>query len=118
MPAPTTARTWPACSRARRSRRRWNACSKRIRPDGHVGAKTRQVCCGRRLAMWKEFKAFILKGNVIDLAVGIIIGAAFGKVVDSLVNDVIMPPIGLALGRVDFANLYINLSGQAVCSVA
>jgi len=68
--------------------------------------------------MWKEFKAFILKGNVVDLAVGIIIGVAFGRVVDSLVNDVIMPPIGLALGRVDFANLYINLSGQAVTSVA
>ncbi|TMC47511.1 MAG: large conductance mechanosensitive channel protein MscL, partial [Chloroflexi bacterium] len=68
--------------------------------------------------MLKEFKAFILKGNVVDLAVGIIIGVAFGRVVDSLVNDVIMPPIGLALGRVDFANLYINLSGQAVTSVA
>ena len=68
--------------------------------------------------MWNEFKAFIMRGNVIDLAVGIIIGAAFGKVVDSLVNDIIMPPIGLLLGRVDFANLYINLSGQAVTSVA
>ncbi len=68
--------------------------------------------------MWKEFKAFIMRGNVIDLAVALIIGAAFGKVVDSLVNDIIMPPIGLALGRVDFANLYINLSGQAVTSVA
>jgi large conductance mechanosensitive channel len=60
----------------------------------------------------KEFKEFALKGNVLDMAVGIIIGAAFGKVVSSLVENVIMPPIGLLLGRVDFANLYINLSGQ------
>jgi len=60
----------------------------------------------------KEFKEFALKGNVLDMAVGIIIGAAFGKIVTSLVEDVIMPPIGLLLGKVDFANLYINLSGQ------
>jgi large conductance mechanosensitive channel len=56
--------------------------------------------------MLKEFKAFVLRGNVLDLAVGIIIGAAFGTVVKSLVDDVIMPPIGLALGNVDFANLF------------
>lgn len=62
--------------------------------------------------MWKEFREFAMKGNVIDLAVGIIIGAAFGKIVTSLVNDVIMPPIGLLLGKVDFSSLYINLSGQ------
>lgn len=62
--------------------------------------------------MWKEFKEFAMKGNVIDLAVGIIIGAAFGKIVTSLVNDVIMPPIGLLLGKVDFSSLYINLTGQ------
>lgn len=55
--------------------------------------------------MFKEFKAFVLRGNVLDLAVGIIIGAAFGTVVKSLVDDVIMPPVGLALGGVDFANL-------------
>ena len=61
--------------------------------------------------MFKEFKEFIARGNVIDLAVGIIIGAAFGKIVTSLVNDIIMPPIGLALGRVDFKDLFINLSG-------
>jgi large conductance mechanosensitive channel len=60
--------------------------------------------------MFKEFKEFIARGNVIDLAVGIVIGAAFGKIVTSLVNDIIMPPIGLALGRVDFKNLFINLS--------
>lgn len=62
--------------------------------------------------MFKEFKDFAVKGNVLDMAVGIIIGAAFGKIVTSLVEDVIMPPIGLLLGKVDFANLYINLSGQ------
>jgi len=56
--------------------------------------------------MWKDFKAFIMRGNVIDLAVGIIIGAAFGTIVKSLVDDVIMPPIGLVLGHVDFSNLF------------
>ena len=59
--------------------------------------------------MLNEFKAFISRGNVIDLAVGIIIGAAFTGIVNSLVNDIIMPPIGLALGKVDFANLYLLL---------
>ena len=56
-----------------------------------------------------EFKKFAMRGNVIDMAVGIIIGAAFGKIVDSLVRDIIMPPLGLLLGRVDFANLYLKL---------
>jgi large conductance mechanosensitive channel len=60
----------------------------------------------------KEFKEFAIKGNVLDMAVGIIIGAAFGKIVSSFVEDVVMPPIGLLLGRIDFADLYINLSGQ------
>jgi large conductance mechanosensitive channel len=59
--------------------------------------------------MLKEFKAFALRGNVVDLAVGIIIGGAFGTIVKSLVDDVIMPPIGLALGNVDFANLFLLL---------
>jgi len=59
--------------------------------------------------MLKEFKAFVLRGNVLDLAVGIIIGAAFGTVVKSLVDDVIMPPVGLALGNVDFADLFVLL---------
>jgi large conductance mechanosensitive channel len=68
--------------------------------------------------MWKEFKAFAMGGSVIDLAVGIIIGAAFGKIVSSLVNDIIMPPIGLLLGRVDFSNLFINLSGQTYATLA
>lgn len=59
--------------------------------------------------MLKEFKAFVLRGNVLDLAVGIIIGAAFGTIVKSLVDDVVMPPIGLALGNVDFADLFVLL---------
>ncbi|MGE3623106.1 MAG: large conductance mechanosensitive channel protein MscL [Bdellovibrionales bacterium] len=60
----------------------------------------------------KEFRDFAARGNVIDLAVGVIIGAAFGKIVSSLVNDIVMPPIGLALGKVDFSNLFVSLSGQ------
>ena len=68
--------------------------------------------------MWKEFRDFAMRGNVIDLAVGIIIGAAFGKIVSSLVNDIIMPPIGVILGRVDFSNLFVSLSGQHYNSLA
>ena len=59
--------------------------------------------------MLEEFKKFVMRGNVVDLAIGVIIGAAFGKIVDSLVKDLIMPPIGLLLGRVDFANLFLLL---------
>ncbi|HAT4308787.1 TPA: large conductance mechanosensitive channel protein MscL [Clostridium perfringens] len=62
--------------------------------------------------MWKEFKEFAMKGNVIDLAIGVVIGGAFGKIVTSLVNDIIMPVVGSLVGKVDFSNLYINLSGQ------
>lgn len=68
--------------------------------------------------MLKEFRNFALKGNVLDMAVGIIIGAAFGKIVSSLVEDVIMPPLGLLLGKVDFSNLFINLSGEEFASLA
>jgi large conductance mechanosensitive channel len=68
--------------------------------------------------MWKEFKKFAARGNVIDLAVGVIIGAAFGKVVTSLVSDVVMPPIGLVIGRADFRNLYIALTGQHYATLA
>lgn len=68
--------------------------------------------------MLKEFKEFAMRGNVLDMAVGIIIGAAFGKIVTSLVNDVIMPPIGLIVGNVDFSSLFINLSGQSYSSLA
>ena len=68
--------------------------------------------------MWKEFKEFIARGNVVDLAVAVIIGAAFGKIITSLVEGVIMPPIGLALGKADFSNLFIDLSGQHPVSLA
>jgi len=68
--------------------------------------------------MLKEFKEFIARGNVIDLAVAVIIGAAFGKIVTSLVEGVLMPPIGLALGKADFSNLFIDLSGQRPISLA
>ena len=68
--------------------------------------------------MLKDFKAFVMRGNVVDMAVGIIIGAAFGKIVTSLVNDIIMPPIGLLLGKVDFTNLYVSLTGQPFASLA
>ncbi|HYK91239.1 MAG TPA: large conductance mechanosensitive channel protein MscL [Acidobacteriota bacterium] len=68
--------------------------------------------------MLKEFKEFAMKGNVLDMAVGIIVGAAFGKIVTSFVNDVLMPPIGKLMGRVDFSNLYINLSSGSYKSLA
>jgi large conductance mechanosensitive channel len=62
--------------------------------------------------MLKEFKEFALRGNVLDLAVGVIMGAAFGKIITSLVDDIIMPPIGLVIGGVDFANLFIDITGK------
>lgn len=68
--------------------------------------------------MLKEFKEFAMRGNVLDMAVGIIIGAAFGRIVTSFVEDVLMPPIGLLLGKVDFSNLFLNLSGQVYETVA
>jgi large conductance mechanosensitive channel len=68
--------------------------------------------------MLKEFRDFAMRGNVLDLAVGIIIGAAFGKIVSSLVDDVLMPPLGLVLGRVDFSSLFISLTGQHYDSIA
>ena len=68
--------------------------------------------------MLEEFKKFAMRGNVIDLAVGFIMGGAFGAIVSSLVNDVIMPPIGLVLGKVDFANLFIDLSGKGYATLA
>ncbi|HXV36275.1 MAG TPA: large-conductance mechanosensitive channel protein MscL [Myxococcota bacterium] len=66
------------------------------------------------MGLASEFKAFAMRGNVVDMAVGIIIGGAFGKIVSSLVNDIIMPPIGLALGGVDFSDLALTLPGGAV----
>ena len=68
--------------------------------------------------MFKEFKQFAMRGNVVDLAVGVIIGAAFGKIVSSLVEDVIMPPIGRLLGHVDFSGLFINLSDKTFETLA
>ncbi len=66
----------------------------------------------------KEFRDFAIRGNVLDMAVGIIIGTAFNKIVSSLINDIIMPPFGLLLGKVDFSNLFINLSGTPYTSLA
>ena len=68
--------------------------------------------------MLKEFNAFVMLGNVLDLAVAVIIGAAFGPIITSLVNDVIMPPIGLVLGHVDFKDLFISLNGQSFPTLA
>ncbi len=68
--------------------------------------------------MIKEFREFAFKGSLLDLAIGLILGAAFGKVVASLVTDVLLPPLGLLLGRVDFANLYINLSDKSYATLA
>src|ERR1700681_3704634 len=66
----------------------------------------------------KEFKEFAMRGNVVDMAIGIIVGGAFSKIVTSLVNDVIMPPIGLVLGKVNFSNLYLDLSGNHHASLS
>ena len=68
--------------------------------------------------MIKEFKEFVMRGSVMDLAVGVIIGGAFGKIVSSLVTDIIMPPIGLLLNGVDFSNLYLSLNGQVYATLA
>jgi large conductance mechanosensitive channel len=68
--------------------------------------------------MLKDFKNFIMRGNVLDLAVAVIIGAAFGKIITSLVTDILMPPIGLLFGKLDFSSLYINLTGTPYASLA
>lgn len=68
--------------------------------------------------MLKEFKEFAMRGNVLDMAIGIIIGAAFGKIVSSFVSDILMPPVGLLLGKVDFSSLFLDLSGQNYPSLA
>ncbi|MGH9713755.1 MAG: large conductance mechanosensitive channel protein MscL [Candidatus Acidiferrales bacterium] len=68
--------------------------------------------------MLKEFKEFAMRGNVLDMAVGIIIGAAFGKIITSFVGDVLMPPFGRVLGKVDFSNLFLNISGKSYDSLA
>ena len=68
--------------------------------------------------MFDDFKKFVMRGNVMDLAVGVIIGGAFGKIVDSLVGDLIMPVVGLVLGKVDFANLFVSLNGTTYATLA
>ena len=68
--------------------------------------------------MLKEFKAFVMRGNVLDLAIAVILGAAFGKIVTSFTNDILMPPLGLVLGKVDMTNLFINLSGTHYATLA
>ena len=68
--------------------------------------------------MFREFKEFAMRGNVLDMAIGIIIGAAFGKIVTSFVNDMLMPPLGLLLGKVDFSNLFLNLSSRSYATLA
>ena len=68
--------------------------------------------------MFKEFKEFAMRGNVLDMAVGIIIGAAFGRIITSLVSDIIMPPLGLVIGKVDFSSLFLNISGTSYPTLA
>jgi large conductance mechanosensitive channel len=68
--------------------------------------------------MWKEFKAFAMKGNAMDMAIGIIIGAAFGQIVSSLVSDIIMPPLGLALGHIDFNDYFVSLNHKSYPTLA
>src|ERR1700685_787954 len=78
----------------------------------------RNARINRRLAhMLKDFRAFVMKGNVLDLAVAVIIGGAFGSIVTSMVGDIIMPPIGMILGHIDFKDLYISLNGQTYASL-
>ena len=68
--------------------------------------------------MWNDFKAFLLRGNVVDLAVALVLGAAFGRIVSSLVDDMLMPPLGLALGGADFKELFVDLSGHGYRTLA
>jgi large conductance mechanosensitive channel len=76
-----------------------------------MGCDNVKECGGKTMALLKEFKEFAAKGNVVDLAVAVIMGAAFGKIITSVVADIIMPPVGLLLGNVNFANLFVSLSG-------
>jgi large conductance mechanosensitive channel len=82
-----------------------------------------RICrkCGLKegvLRMFKEFREFMMRGNVMDMAIGIIIGAAFGKIITALVNDVVMPPIGLIMGKMDFSNMFVDLSGKGYHTLA
>src|SRR5258705_417906 len=85
-----------------------NAPRRISRPTNRL-TRARARLISRAMSMMKEFKEFALRGNVVDLAVGVIIGAAFGKIVTSVVTDILMPPIGKAMGGVNFADLFINL---------
>jgi large conductance mechanosensitive channel len=89
---------------------------------GATGARRtvsrRQADRNKETNMLKEFKAFVMKGNVLDLAVAVIIGAAFGAIVTSMVNDIVMPPIGLLLGHMDFKELFVSLNGQSYATLA
>ena len=86
-------------------------------PNGFQPGPTHSEVGQEMSGFFQEFKEFAMRGNVVDLAVGIVIGVAFGAIVNSLVEDIIMPPIGLIMGNVDFANLFINLSGQDYASL-
>jgi large conductance mechanosensitive channel len=83
-----------------------------------VGTAGNAINVVRENPILKEFREFAVKGNMIDLAVGVIIGGAFSKIVTSLVTDVIMPPLGLILGKVDLSNLFISLNGQSYATIA
>jgi large conductance mechanosensitive channel len=85
---------------------------------GERASKFGRLTEGRIMSILSEFKQFAIKGNVVDLAVGFVIGAAFGKIVTSFTTDILMPPIGLALGAVDFSNLFINLSSKHYPTIA
>src|SRR5713226_5087231 len=93
----------------------WPARSRRRMREGSVHDSIRILTGG---PMLKEFKEFIMRGNVLDLAIAVIIGGAFGAIVNSMVNDIVMPPIGLILGHVDFKDLFLSLNGQTYPSLA
>ena len=92
--------------------------TQKIRAEHQNVASANQNVSGEEGRVLKEYKEFITRGNIVDLAVAVVIGAAFGKIIDSLVKDVVMPPIGLILGRVDFTNLFFSLNGRKYASLA
>ncbi|HEY6418143.1 MAG TPA: large conductance mechanosensitive channel protein MscL [Candidatus Binataceae bacterium] len=89
-----------------------------LRGRARVAAAELKPPGGIVMSILSEFKEFAVKGNLIDISVGFVLGAAFGKISSSLVGDILMPPIGLVLGRVDFANLFVNLSGKSYQTLA
>lgn len=90
----------------------------RGRQSDRFGSLRRNACGESNRLMWQEFKTFIARGNAIDLAVGVVIGAAFGKIVSSLVDGIIMPPISLLLGKVDFSQLFLSLDGNSYATLS